>query len=204
MHGDMFDPQALMCCLQEQSHRIDYRVEMMFDMLYDYIYDAHIENRPLHEKGLIITRSWEPSITIWSAKGDREVLQNAIEVPLRSCKMKEEDIFDRDWHVGKHAYNTQTQKREEFPLTGWECAYSADLIAYACGNLTDFDEEIGWVNLPKLFNDGFTQGYRRVLIREIDGIKHMLWYIAQLQEPESLLSQSVEEDSESEENEDDE
>jgi hypothetical protein len=74
------------------------------------------------------------------------------------------------------------------PLRGWECAYSVDAIARreSCElYIDDFDEEIGWVDLPRLFNYGFNQGYRRVLVREADGGKHLLWYISGLRDIEA-------------------
>ncbi len=196
MNGGVFEPRALMSCLQDQTHRIDYRVELMFDMLHEYVYNAQLENRPLHEKGLIITRSWEPSITIATERGERDVLKNAIEVSLRSCKMQEGDEFAHGWHVAKRVYNVQERKQEELDLGGWDCAYSVDLIAYNCDMLFGFDEEIGWAEVPKLFNGGYTQGYRRVIVRESDQRKHQLWYIADLKEPEPVASQiqSEEED----------
>ncbi len=200
MDGNIFGPKTLMACLQEQTHPVDYRVEMMFDMLHEYIYSARIENRPLHEKGLIITRSWEPSITIGSEKGKRDVLQNAIEVPLRSCKVREGETLWHDWHVAKRVYNAQERKQEEYLLSGWECAYSVDLVAYDCSCLFDFDEEIGWVDIPKLFSRSFTQGYRRIIEREANGAKQRLWYISDIAEPEPVR-QSVPQEAEAEENE---
>jgi hypothetical protein len=69
----------------------------------------------------------------------------------------------------------------------------------ACPNPTlyDFNEEEGWVVLPKLFNGGFSSGYRRVLSREEDGQKSLLWYIAALKEAEPT-SPTIAVDSDSE------
>jgi hypothetical protein len=63
--------------------------------------------------------------------------------------------------------------------------------------MDDFDEETGWVELPWLFNYGFNQGYRRVLVREADGGKHLLWYISGLRDMEASQSTPTEDEPES-------
>ena len=51
---------------------------MMFDMLYEYVYDAKLENKPLHDKGFIITREWEPSLTLCTGIGSKGELLDAV------------------------------------------------------------------------------------------------------------------------------
>ena len=49
--------------LMKYEPHSDYRAEVLFDMLYEYVYEARLENKPLHDRGLVITRSFEPSIS---------------------------------------------------------------------------------------------------------------------------------------------
>ena len=82
--GGLLDTLVLTRCICKHPS-FDYRVEMMFDMLYEYVYEARLENKGLHDRGLIVTRSWEPSLTICMGYADGKPL-NAIEVPMsRLC-----------------------------------------------------------------------------------------------------------------------
>lgn len=185
-HGSRFQPGPLLECLQSDP-RIDHRIEMMFDMLYEYVYEAKLENKPLHDKGLIITRSWEPSLTICTHMNEKGQPENAVSVPMRSCKAAKDETLHREWILYKLSFDQQEKKPLATDLRGWECAYSVDAVAHygnPCLYLDDFDEEVGWVELPKLFSYGFNQGYRRVLVREIDNTKHLLWYISGLRDLE--------------------
>jgi CRISPR-associated endonuclease/helicase Cas3 len=190
--GKAFDPAPLLACLRT-SPSIDYRVEMMFDMLYEYVYEGRLENEPLHDKGFIITRSWEPSLTLCTAleAGDRPA--NAVSVPMRSCRAAGDESLSAGWSVGKLAYDQSEERFRWMDLRAWECAYSADVIAYPNVTLHDFDEEVGWVELPKLFNQSFNAGYRRVLVRKDDEQGYRLWYIAALKEVGERRTAAVEE-----------
>ncbi len=206
-HGAIFQPGPLLECLQGEP-RIDHRVEMMFDMLYEYVYEAKLENKPLHDKGLIITRSWEPSITLCTHLEKGQPV-NAVSVPMRSCKAAKDESLNYEWVLYKWSFDQQEKKPVPAELRSWECAYSIDAIAHygdPCLYADNFDEEIGWVDLPRLFSYGFNQGYRRVLVREIDNFKHFLWYVSGLREIEAnaQVSQTEEVENTTEEDIDDE
>jgi CRISPR-associated endonuclease/helicase Cas3 len=192
------DSIPLLACLKKVP-AIDFRVEMMFDMLYEYVYEAKLENKPLHDKGLIVTRSWEPSLTLYTSldKQDRPV--DPVSVPMRSCRTQPEESLNADWMVTKLGYDASEGHFVHTNLGGWECAYSIDVLACPNPTLYDLNEEEGWVVLPKLFNGGFSSGYRRVLSREENGQKSLLWYIAALKEAEPASSTTtVDGDSEAE------
>ena len=196
--GMTFNPKPLLECLQSEP-RIDHRVEMMFDMLYEYVYEAKLENKPLHDKGLIITRSWEPSLTICTHIGEKAQPANAVSVPMRSCCASQGESLIEDWTLNKWTFDLQEKKPMAADLRGWECAYSVDVVAHRepCElYIDDFDEEIGWVELPKLFNYSFSQGYRRVLVREVGGNRHLLWYISGLRDLGPSLKTPTDDDTE--------
>jgi len=198
-HGSLFQPAPLLECLQSDP-RIDHRVEMMFDMLYEYVYEAKLENKPLHDKGLIITRSWEPSLTICTHINDKNQPENAVSIPMRSCKAAKDESLNLEWILYKWSFDQQEKKFLATDLRGWECAYAVDAVAHygdPCLYIDNFDEEVGWVELPKLFSYGFNQGYRRVLVREINGSKHLLWYISGLRDVETSTVTVTEDDTDS-------
>ena len=197
-HRTHFQPGPLLECLQAEP-RIDHRVEMMFDMLYEYVYEAKLENKPLHDKGLIITRSWEPSLTLCTHLNEKGQPENAVSVPMRSCKATKDEFLQYEWVLYKWSFDQQEKKPVHQELRNWECAYSVDAIAHygdPCLYLDSFDEEVGWVELPRLFSYGFNQGYRRVLVREIDNAKHFLWYISGLRDLEVNTQTSSAEETE--------
>lgn len=180
-HGGFLSSNPLLECLNAEP-QIDQRVQMYFDMLYDYVYDARLENKPLHDKGMIFTRSWEPTITIATSEGEKG-LENSIEVPISRFRMKEADQqLDYEWEMNKQRFNPELNRFEALPVGGWECAYQIDVIAMPQpGIFLDYDEDAGWVHLPVLFNGGFTtkDGSKRVLIRDESsngGDKSQLWY----------------------------
>jgi hypothetical protein len=195
-NGFAIAPQPLLACLKSEP-KIDYRVEMMFDMLYEYVYDAKLENKPLHDKGFVITRDWEPSLTLYTGVGDKGKLLDAVSVPMRRCKAKSEESVERDWNICKRAFSPTEERFVEQPLGRWECAYSVDPIASPTTTLFDFNPEEGWVQLPRLFNYSYTKGYRRVLVREVDDeAKSQLWYIADMQDSYEAAALSVQTEAE--------
>jgi len=200
-NGFAIAPQPLLACLKSEP-QIDYRVEMMFDMLYEYVYDAKLENKPLHDKGFVVTRDWEPSLTLYTGVGDKGKLLDAVSVPMRRCKAKSGESVERDWYICKRTFSATEEKFIEQQLGRWECAYTVDAIACPVTTLFDFNPEEGWVQLPRLFNYGYTSGYRKVLVRQIDDEgKSQLWYIADMQDSYEAAALSVQAEAEEPENE---
>jgi CRISPR-associated endonuclease/helicase Cas3 len=42
----------------------DWMGEILFDMLWDYVYEGDLTSKPLWDRGILVTRSWEPSVTL--------------------------------------------------------------------------------------------------------------------------------------------
>lgn len=206
--GTIFNPKPLLATLNFQQPQIDPRVEVMFDMLYEYVYDARLENKPLHDKGLIITRSWEPSLTLCSGIDSRTgVLQNAVSVPMRSCRARKGESLSPGWEIQKLTFDVDRQhgKWVTDDLYRWQCAYGLDVVAYDGSALTDFDEEVGWVDLPRLFNYSFERGGKRILMQKDDQHSVSLWYISALPKDIQIvpLTEKTEESPINEEDEED-
>ncbi len=181
-NGQPIDVQALISCIQKVA-QIDYHVEMMFDMLYDYVYEAKLENKGLHDKGLLFTRSWEPTVTLCTGEGE-----NAVEVPVSRCFNPNQPLTPCVW-LYKNTFNQRDHKKEEKPLTQWESAYAIDLVAVL--QMYDFDKEVGYVDLPVIFNSSYNPGYRRVLVREDENGKSKLWYLNKLDNSIKMLVTDV-------------
>lgn len=172
LDGHVMDVTALTGCIRK-IFTSDYRTEMMFDMLYEYVYEARLENKPLHDKGLLFTRSWEPTITLCTD----ENMADTVEVPMSRCIARQGETVDENWWLHKRTFNRRDRKPETGAVGPWECAYAIDLVAML-DPLHSIDEETGYVNLPKLFDYSYRSGYRRVLVRQEDKIR--VWYLDKL------------------------
>ena len=192
-HNQPLNVQELITCIQKVAE-IDYHVEMMFEMLYEYVYEAKLENKPLHEKGLLFTRSWEPTITLCTGENEKGRLENAIEVPISRCRAKYGTDLKKVFGLQKRRYDTYTHKMRLDTVGKWECAYTAKLIAIPeSGTLSDEElekiKEIGYVDLPGLFNIYYQRGYRQILeVQEGSETQCKVWFYNRL---ESKVFQDV-------------
>jgi CRISPR-associated endonuclease/helicase Cas3 len=157
MDGKDFDPSRILSCLRVKP-MIDYRVQKMFDMLYEYVYEANQVYKGLHEKGLVITRSWEPSVTICTGFQDARPL-NAVSVNIRSLiaydgKTDPGCVLYRRYYEGDESHR---YKIEEVKHSG--CAYLFDLYLQVPDSF--FDPVTGYKDVPKVFTRQYAgSGYR--------------------------------------------
>lgn len=172
--GKLLDTLELIHCIRKHPNP-DYRVEMMFDMLYEYVYEAKLENKGLHDRGLVVTRSWEPSLTLCTGLDTKGRPLNAIQVPMWRCVAKNgEPLTPMVW-IFKETFDWHEHKPQYGAVGPWECAYAVDIIVQLEAH--PFDEKTGYVNIPKVFNRSYPSGYRRVLVREEEHSKSQIWYI---------------------------
>jgi CRISPR-associated endonuclease/helicase Cas3 len=166
----------------------DYRVEMMFDMLFEYVYDGRLENKPLHEKGLVVTRSWEPSVTLTT---NIESLAHSVSVPISRCAARQEKdcqkeikVYTRYFNKFGNEYETVTK---EIEYGGF--AYFRDLVIEVPED--GFDETIGYIDLPKPFFHIFPDGYKERLIYPHlkDGKEQKVWLFYLRWKPEEVIEQ---------------
>lgn len=78
--GDRFSPEPLSRFFQPP--RGDWMGEVLFDMLWDYVYEADLTCEPLWKRGILVTRSWEPAVTLCTGKDNRGRPENPIQVGL--------------------------------------------------------------------------------------------------------------------------
>ena len=113
--GDNFNPGNILELMEYELYS-DYRAEVLFDMLYEYVYEARLENKPLHDRGLVITRSFEPSITLTTKVPIEESKyrpENAVSVSIHSCiaRSGEGEPVNQDFRVYQRFYD---EYNEEF------------------------------------------------------------------------------------------
>jgi len=142
----------------------DYRVIELFSMLHDYVYTADLTCQPTHEKGLIVTRSWTPSVTLVYDNGEDNELKKMpqVTVPIdQLIKRKNDPEISYNVDVLEEFYDKENTCWATKPLT-WGCAYRKSIIIkinpefYQEGNQVieyPYQSELGFVELPKLFTD---------------------------------------------------
>ena len=190
--GDNFNPGDILGLMEYAPHS-DYRAEVLFDMLYEYVYEARLENKPLHDKGLVITRSFEPSLTLTTnipnPESSKQYPENAVSVSIRSCiawkdKDRNESV-NPDFKVYHRFYDKYNEEFRFNRLNRGGSIYFKELFVevpecYFC-------EELGYVEPPKVFEDRGTRGYRRNFVYHTteDGKPKEIWlhYLKDLEKP---------------------
>jgi len=139
----------------------DYRVRTMFAMLYEYVYQAERANKPLHDKGLVITRSWQPTLTLTTGWDSDDRPQNTLQVSLLACSTRNIRELDDQCEVLVQYYDDYAEQYKREPPRYGGCAYHQDIVLRVPE--TYFDPVTGYERLPKVFLRGGHQGYRHWL-----------------------------------------
>ncbi len=190
--GNNFNPGDILGLLEYAPHS-DYRAEVLFDMLYEYVYEARLENKPLHDRGLVITRSFEPSLTLTTKvpeTSDSYRPENAVSVSIQSCIARGEnnESINRDFKVYQRFYDEYSEEFKFVELTRGGSIYFKELFVEVPESY--FSEELGYVEPPKVFEHRYTQGYRRNIAYKTtdeNGKPKDIWlhYLKDLEKPAS-------------------
>ena len=152
--------------LMEYEPHSDYRAEVLFDMLYEYVYQARLENKPLHDRGLVITRSFEPSITLTTKipEESNHHPKNAVSVSIQSCitRTTDDESVNQDLKVYDRFYDKHHEEFKFVELSWGGSIYFKELFIEVPED--DFSEELGYFKLPKVFEHGGISGYQQRLI----------------------------------------
>ncbi|KAA3663960.1 MAG: CRISPR-associated helicase Cas3' [Chloroflexi bacterium] len=182
-NGKLFNPEPLVP-LMEKELVSDPRVEIMFDMLHEYVYDARLENKNLHENGLVITRSWEPSIILCQGEDENGLLCEAITVPISYCRTPKDEqpitlLLGTDGGgLQKRVFNKDERRFENKTVGKWENGYKADLLFdFGTQGYEDYDPKLGYVNLPFLFEGPIPAGAKKFMRRQEEAHEAKIWYI---------------------------
>lgn len=157
-----FDPQAILKHLSVQP-QTDYRAQMLFDMLYEYVHEANQVYRGLHEKGLVITRSWEPALTLCTGFDDEGHPLNPVSVSMRSLIAWPGEELTSGCTLYRRYYDGDRSRQTAIePLTrGYFCAYFVDLYLHVPADF--FDSDAGYSRVPKVFQRQNADGYKEVV-----------------------------------------
>jgi len=169
-----------------------YRSQTLFDLLYAYVYRADRLAKPAHDKGLVVTRSWQASVTLAVAgpvqPGGKLNLRHEVEVPLPHCIEYDRDVAPNPHcYLRRRVYNEElrTETLEELRFGG--CCYLSDLVALVPDEM--YQQGAGYVEAPKLFRAGRRDGYRHYVWYREPAARGMtdedkkpisLWYLAPL------------------------
>ncbi|MCH8292791.1 CRISPR-associated helicase Cas3' [Candidatus Poribacteria bacterium] len=187
-NGEVFDAKSLLQFIKREPHH-DYRAEMLFEMLYEYVYEARLENKPLHDRGLVVTRSFEPSVTLVTKiteepENPEDYPQNAVSVRLSQCIGKPEDEGFKVYH---RFYNDNDQKFVFKPLDRGGCVYFKDLFVLVPEDKEYYSQDIGYVKPPIVFENRGSRGYQRSFVyrtKDEAGKDKQIWlhYLRDLEE----------------------
>ena len=207
LDGDKFSPDEILTVMRYEPHS-DYRAEVLFDMLYEYVYEARLENKPLHDRGLVITRSFEPSVTLTTKVPDLPEgrPKNAVSVSLRSCiaDLKNNETVNPVFRVYQRYYDDRNEAFKFGLLNYGGSVYFKELFVEVPESY--FSEELGYVEPPKVFEYRNVSGYRQNFIyntTDENGESREIWlhYLRDLEkstsEDDQLPPQSESVDTES-------
>jgi CRISPR-associated endonuclease/helicase Cas3 len=163
----IFEPTAL-AHLRRKHPLPDYRVQTMFAMLYEYVYQAERANKPLHDKGLVITRSWEPTVTLTTGWDERGRMQDALQISMLRCIARSASQVDSDCEVLVRFYDEYAEHYTIEPPRAGGCAYHQEIIVRVPPSY--LDPVTGYERVPRVFlRAGSRQGYRRWLSALVGG-----------------------------------
>ncbi len=194
LHGmnGIFQPEMLSTLFPPPEK--DWMGEILFDMLWEYVYESDLTSEPLWKRGILVTRSWEPAVTVCTGLDGQDRPQNPIQVGIRKLvkniykkadELKKEPVENLqlsvslhnkkwEWHANiKRRYYKSRGKGEagewkldplpeKIPLS---CYHKATLICVIQPDYVTeyYDEQFGYVKIPKLFIPGYKDGFKRYL-----------------------------------------
>lgn len=186
-----FDSKQISNCISRSEHIDDYRVIELFSMLHEYVYGADLTCQPIHEKGLVITRSWTPSATLIYKNGDKSPPK--VTVPLDQLTQRDDNQF-ANTHVYERYYDAETTKWSTRDLR-FGSAYSKDIVIEMSPNNDgagiydgkeeyNYEPELGFVNLPSVFIKLRTKGFEEKLLCQHKDKKVIISYTKALDKEE--------------------
>jgi CRISPR-associated endonuclease/helicase Cas3 len=176
-----FDTQLISQCISRSQQVEDYRVVELFSMLHDYVYTADLTCQPLHKRGLIPTRSWKPSGTLVHLDTG-----HSISVPIDRFVngQKYADIY-----AYEKRYDKEKSQWDDEHLLGWGSAYGKEITVRISPDGVDvnfppydYDENLGFVEIPKIFVKKWIDGAEEKLLYITGQHKAVISYIKSLDE----------------------
>ena len=176
----LFDVRQLIRYIAKQPTS-DYRVETLFDMLQEYVYEAKLENKPVYDRGFIVTRSWEPTLTFEILFSGEKRLVSA---PFSMCVCHKDERPDPAACIQEMGYSHDTNREFRRNLAGGSVYGKQVIVTMAQGFLGsnfEYYPEYGLVDVPKIFNWRRVTDYK-VIMQAVsdDNYKPIIWYFRDL------------------------
>jgi CRISPR-associated endonuclease/helicase Cas3 len=156
----------------------DYRVETLFDMLGEYVYEARLENKPLYERGFIVTRSWEPSLTFEVPFNGEK---HRISAQFSMCVCRKGESPNPTAQVQQMDYSHDANRESKQRLRSGP-VYGKQVIV-TMGQEFAYEPEYGLVDVPKIFTwkRETSESYKVLLgLVEEGERKTIVWYFRDL------------------------
>lgn len=180
-----FDPAVLNSYFQPPQG--DWMGDILFEMLWEYVYEGDLTSKPLWDRGILLTRSWQPAVVLCTgihAETHRPlnpvqigINRLAVAVNKEAEELKKEKVSDwfsieesGEWHA--------ELKRAFFDSSRWEEArwsiypfperrinpYETNLLCVIGRAYRDryFDPTLGYKKVPKILLQSFKNGYERI------------------------------------------
>ncbi len=135
----------------------DDRAEVLFSLLSDYVYEGDRTAKPAHDKGLVLTRSWEPSVTLYEDDG-KGGQRHAVQVPLSRCLLKPGEDTAAAVELERAYYDEEKRKMVRERLRFGGCCYLHRLTAKVPPG--SYHEVNGYADLPRFLKPTRATGYR--------------------------------------------
>jgi CRISPR-associated endonuclease/helicase Cas3 len=174
--GNLLDLKAL----REKIARhptTDYRVETLFELLAEYVYEARLENKPIHDRGFVVTRSWEPTLT-FEIPFDGEKCY--VSVPFSLCVCARDERPEPAALVQEVVYSHDTNREFRKKLSGGPVYGKQVIVTLAEGLVQSnfkYDPEYGLIDVPKVFTWRRVTDYKVLLqVAGDETYKPVIWY----------------------------
>lgn len=178
--GRLFDVRQLIRYIAKQPTS-DYRVETLFDMLQEYVYEAKLENKPVYDRGFIVTRSWEPTLTFEILFSGEKRLVSA---PFSMCVCHKDERPNRAACIQEVGYSHDTTREFRRNLAGGSVYGKQVIVTMAQGfrgSNFEYYPEYGLVDVPKIFNWRRVTDYKVIMQAVSDhNYKPIIWYFRDL------------------------
>jgi len=172
---DSFDVKLISECIYRHQQIDDYRVVELFSMLSDYVYQADLTCKPTHKRGIIPTRSWQPSVNLVHLETG-----HSISVPIErfSRGNKYADVYAYEKY-----YDQEKSCWDDEHLLRWGSAYNKEITVRISPDGIDFDlpkyeynPELGFVEIPKIFVNKWVDGADVKLLYQEEKYKAIVTY----------------------------
>lgn len=208
--GRLLDIEALIKRIAKRPVA-DYRVETLFDMLGEYVYEARLENKPIYDRGFVVTRSWEPTLT-FEIPYDGQTRR--VSVPLSMCACGQEERPDPAALLRQVYYNHDSNSEYRSRLSRGP-VYGKQIVAELSQGLLQssfaYDPAYGLVDVPKVFAWKRSSDYKVIMqpLNDDGSPGPIIWYFRDLPDDgyftgyvkEMVVEEEVEESAEEEEEE---